>query len=107
MDPRPPTILPPVSLPLVEAVLLLAYLSVQNLLQMQPDQLQFVNPVILLELTRIGLLVRSPELLQAVHAGFMDTGGFAACPELEENILPTMESILQSYNVLLNTTNSE
>jgi hypothetical protein len=51
-------------LPLIEA-----YLSIRTLLQLQPGHIQFVNPVILLEMSRLDLLIRSREFVQAVNVG--------------------------------------
>jgi hypothetical protein len=72
VDPRKLTITPPSSLSLIEAVLLLAYFSIRTLLQ-QPGHIRFVNPVSLLEMSRLDLLIRSREFVQAVNVGFLDT----------------------------------
>jgi hypothetical protein len=105
MDPRRPTILPPASLSVSEAVLLLAYLSIRTVLQLQPENYQFVNPVVLLEMSRLSLLIRSKELLQVVNVGLMETGGFNACFVPTLAISPTMDSINHALDLLMNEDN--
>jgi hypothetical protein len=98
---RKPTISPSATLPLGDAVLLLAYLSIRILLQLQPEHYQFVNPIVLLEMSRLSLLLRSPQLLQAVNIGLLDTGGFFACPATHHNIPPSMDSINHALYLLM------
>jgi hypothetical protein len=75
------------------------------LLQLQPENYQFVNPIVLLEMSRLNLLLRSPELLQAVKIGLSDTGGFSACPATNAYIQPSMDSITQAPDMLMDEDN--
>jgi hypothetical protein len=109
MDSREPTISPPSSASISESLLLLAYLGISALLKLSPDNHQVINPIILLEMARLGLLEQTDNLLLIITTGLRDTGGFASCPPSvgEHTFIPTVEMISETYRNLVQQRESE
>jgi hypothetical protein len=72
-------------------------------LRLHPEDCQFVNPIVLLEMTRLGFLEHSDSLLQIIRHGFNDTGGFASCsnPSINQPIIPTLDIMSTTYRTLV------
>jgi hypothetical protein len=45
--------------------------------------------------------------VQAVNVGLLDTGGFAACPTTDHNILPAPDAIQLSLDMTMDETNGK
>jgi hypothetical protein len=97
MDSSKPDFTPPPSFSMAEALLVLAYISISHLLDLHPECLEFINPLILLEMNRLNLIESSPLLHQSINIGFTDTGGFSPCSTFHQLIIPTPQLLLQTF----------
>jgi hypothetical protein len=88
MDSSQPLFSPPSSLSMGEALLLLAYFGIHNLLDLHPELLEFINPITLLEMNPLNMVERSYLLHQSVNIGLLDTGGFSQCSDFQSNDAP-------------------
>jgi hypothetical protein len=109
MDPFHPSFTPPLAFPLSESLLLLAFLGLSAVLRLHPENFQFVNLIVLLEMTRLGFLQHSNSLLEVIRHGFHDTGGFASCsnPSMNQPIIPTLDMLSITYRNLVLATEGE